>query len=379
MRDALARMLDYHRAARHCPGALILVEEKGRELVRMRAGTMGGQAPEGRPDEPIRADALFRIASLSKPVVTVLALILRDEERLALDDAVASYLPELAAMRLVDGSAPARPATIRDLMRHTAGLPYGGETRDPQALERVRAERLDGRLPLLEPAEFLASLARLPLSNEPGAAFRYGYSTDVLGLVIERVLGQRLGEALAERIFAPLGMSETGFTLTAAQRERMPRAFAEDKAWYNTFELFARADEQGTPMHSGGGGLASTIDDYARFARMLAHGGQYEGRRLLSEESFADMSQDQLPPGVDGPFAFTGPGFGFGLGLAVRQRWGAPAYPCARGELTWSGVTGMALYVDPARQWFGLMFSSNTASRLMTRFEFRRALGSQGR
>src|SRR5690606_12359589 len=130
----------------------------------------------------------------------VLAMILVDEGRLGLDDPVARHLPEIGAMRLLDGSAPVREPTIRDLLRHTAGLPYGGETRDPRALDRVRAEGLDGRLPLLEPANFLQSLARLPLAHQPGAAFRYGFSTDVLGLAIERILGQRLGDVLAEKV-----------------------------------------------------------------------------------------------------------------------------------------------------------------------------------
>jgi CubicO group peptidase (beta-lactamase class C family) len=371
MKDALARMLEYHRAARHCPGALVLVERDGVEQARLVSGTMRGEDGSG----PMRPDAKFRIASLTKPIVSVLAMMLVDEGRLGLDDAVPSHLPELSGMRLVDGSAPARQPTVRDLMRHTAGMPYGGETRDPRALERVRAEGLDGRLPLLEPGRFLESLARLPLANHPGAAFRYGFSTDVLGLVIERVLGQRLGEALAERVFEPLGMRDTGFTVPAADLDRMPRAFPEDKAWHNFFDVFVKGDEAGTPMHSGGGGLASTIDDYARFARMLANGGVVDGRRFLSESSFAEMTRDQLDEGVDGPFGYTGPGFGFGLGLAVRQSWGVAAYPCARGELTWSGVTGTAMFVDPASRSFALMFSCNTASRMMARFEFRRAVG----
>lgn len=375
MKDSLARMLEFHRAARHCPGALVLVERDGAELVRLVSGTMQGEAPGAEPGEPMRADALFRIASLTKPVVSVLAMILVDEGRLGLDDPVARHLPEIASMRLLDGAAPAREPTVRDLMRHTAGLPYGGETRDPQALERVRAEGIDGRLPLLEPSAFLQSLARLPLANQPGEAFRYGYSTDVLGLVIEGILGQRLGDALAERVFGPLGMRDTRFGLEAAQHERMAGAFPEDRAWHGFFDMFVKADHAGTPLQSGGGGLASTIDDYARFARMLANGGMSEGHRILSEESFAEMTRNQLPDGVDGPFGFTGPGFGFGLGVAVRQPWGVAAYPCARGEFTWSGVTGTAMFVDPARRWFALMFSCNTASRMIARFEFRRAVG----
>ncbi|MFA7504764.1 MAG: serine hydrolase domain-containing protein [Burkholderiaceae bacterium] len=375
MQDALARMLDFHRAARHCPGAVVLVERDGAELARLVSGALHGEAPGDAAGEPMRADALFRIASLTKPVVSFLAMILVDEERLGLDDPVARHLPELAAMRLPDGAAPARQPTIRDLLRHTSGFAYGREIAEADVAERILAEGLDERLPLLEPAAVLASLARLPLARQPGTAFRYGYSTDVLGLVIGRILGQRLGDALAERIFGPLGMRETGFAVPSQQRERMPTAFPEDRSWHGLSGKYVQADELGTPMHSGGGGLASTIDDYARFARLLANGGVHEGRRLLSETGFAEMARDQLPRGVDGPLGFTGPGFGFGLGLAVRRAGGAAAYPCAVGELTWSGMTGTALFVDPATRWFALLFSCNTVSRLIARFEFRRALG----
>lgn len=368
MENAIARMLDYHLAARHYPGAVVHVEQDGKVLARAAVGRMHGEG-----DAPMREDALFRIASLSKAVVSVLTLMLVDEGRVALDAPAHEYLPQLATQRLASGAAPARPVTVRDLLRHTAGVPYAGETRDPTVRARAQALGLDGRMASMTPTEFLDALVTLPLANEPGAAFRYGFATDLAGLVVERVTGQRLGDALRERLLEPLGMHDTGFTVPEAQAHRLASAFAADKAWHGFDRMFREAQARGLPMHSGGGGLVSSVDDYARFARMLANGGEAGGRRYLEPKTFAAMASDQLGAQVDGPAGYTGPGFGFGLALAVRLDWGAAAVPSPAGELTWSGVTGTGLYLRPADRWFAIHFSCNNASRLMARFEFRRA------
>lgn len=368
MSSPIERMLEYHLAAGHYPGAVVHVEQDGRTLAHAVAGRMHGEG-----DEPMREDALFRIASLSKPVVSVMTLMLADEGLVGLDAPVQEYLPQLAAQRLASGAPPARPVTVRDLLRHTAGVPYAGETRDPQARAKAQALGLDGRMASMTPQQFLEALATLPLANEPGTAFRYGYATDLAGLVVERVTGRRLGEVLRERLFDPLGMRDTGFAVAEADRARMPTAHAQDKAWHGFDRMFRDAQERGLPLHSGGGGLVSSVPDYTLFARMLANGGEAGGRRYLKPETFAQMAADQLGPEVDGPHGFTGPGFGFGLGLAVRLDWGPAAIPAPAGELTWSGVSGTGLYLRPADRWFAIKFSCNNASRLMARFEFRRA------
>jgi CubicO group peptidase (beta-lactamase class C family) len=252
-------------------------------------------------------------------------------------------------------------------------VPYAGEIRDPALRARAQAVGLDGRMASMTPAEFLDALVALPLANEPGAAFRYGFATDLAGLVVERVTGKRLGEALRERLLEPLGMRDTGFGVPDAQAHRLASAYASDKVWHGFDRQFRDGQAKGSPMHSGGGGLVSTVADYAQFARMLANGGEAGGRRYLKPETFAAMASDQLGAQVDGPAGYTGPGFGFGLALAVRLDWGPSAVPSPAGELTWSGVTGTGLYLRPADRWFAIKFSCNNASRLMARFEFRRA------
>ncbi|MFA7665395.1 MAG: serine hydrolase domain-containing protein [Burkholderiaceae bacterium] len=367
----LDRFLDWQIEARHYPGAVIHIERQGRVLARQTAGLRD-------PDSatPMTEDTLFRIASMTKPIVSTLALMLAEQGRLELDAPFSRWLPELAGMKLVSGQPPAREPTVRDLLRHTSGIAYPGEIHDPQVRAAVAASKLDSQLPLLTPGQILATLATLPLAGEPGPRFRYGFSTDVLGLVIERITGQRLGDALREALFEPLGMHDTGFEVPEANAGRLARAHGDDSFWHGFTDRFVQAQSMGLPMHCGGGGLVSTVADYARFVRLLLGGGEVAGRRLLSEASLGEMFGNQLDPLDPGPTGFTGPGFGFGLGLAVRLDWGAGAVPSTAGELTWFGICGTVVWLHPREQWFALQFSANTRSRMLSRMEFRRTVQS---
>ena len=370
MRTALIDLLDHQIAARHCPGVLVHVEQAGQVRARHAAGQV---TPDG--GRALHFGLRFRIASLTKPVVTLAALMLADEGRLDLDAPVGNYLPVLADLRLADGARPGRPPSVRDLMRHTSGLAYPFEIGDPAVRATWLAAGLNAALSGLDSAAFLATLARLPLVAEPGGAFRYGYSTDVLGCIVEQLDSLPLGQALRQRLFDPLGMRHTSFELAPGEADTLATAFAEDSGWHASIPAIGQRQAGRPWMDSGGGGLLSTLDDYAAFARLLAHGGQLpDGRRLLSARLFAELSRNQLPLGVDGPSAYTGPGFGFGLGLAVRHDWGPGAMPCQPGELAWSGISGTALFVHPATQWFALLFSANMASRMVARLMFRRAV-----
>lgn len=359
--------IDWQIAARHYPGAVIHIERDGKVLARRAAGLLDPESGTSMSE-----DALFRIASMTKPVVSLMTLMLVDQGRLELDAPVARHLPELANLKLAGGAAPQRQPTVRDLLRHTSGFAYVGETRDPALRAAAMAGDLDMTLPLLTPAELLARLAAMPLAAEPGTQFLYGFSTDVLGLVVERVTGMRLGDALRESIFEPLGMTETGFEVPDGASGRLARAFADDRHWYGFSDKFALAQTRGMPMHSGGGGLVSTIDDYSKFARMLVDGGRAGNRQLVSQSSLAEMFANQLDAQNPGPVGFTGPGFGFGLGLAVRLDWGASATPSTAGELTWFGICGTVIWLHPRERWFAIQFGPNMRSRMLSRMEFRR-------
>lgn len=367
--DNIDRLLAYQIAARHYPGALVHVEREGRVLARRCVGLL-------QPDSDVAMHerALFRIASLTKPVVSCAALIQVGAGLLALDAPASDYLPVLGDLRMKSGARPDRAPTVRDLMRHTSGLAYASEVRDAPLREEMLKSDLLPQMPIVDANRFLATLAALPLAAQPGTAFRYGYSCDVLGMIVAAIDGLPLGESLRKRIFEPLSMNETGFELPADGAPRLASAYAADAAWHALVPGYGLRKQGEEWMESGGGGLLSTLGDYARFARMLSRGGRVGDDRLLDRGLFAEMCRDQLPEGADGPLGYTGPGFGFGLGLAVRLNWGSAAMPCHAGELAWSGLSGTALFVQPDRGWFALAFTSNLATRMMARMELRRAV-----
>jgi len=369
MTQSIDRLLAYQIEARHFPGALVHVERGGKVLVRKAAGRLGAAS-----DLPMHDRALFRLASLSKPVVSLAALMQVAEGRLVLDAPAADYLPVLRKLRMKSGLPPQCAPTIRDLLRHTSGLAYEWEIRDAELRELALKSDFAGQMPYVGADAFLDGLTAQPLATEPGGEFRYGYSTDVLGLIVAAVDGAALGQALRTRIFEPLGMTETGFEVPPSEQARLATAWPADAAWHARVAGYGVRGEGRPWMESGGGGLVTTLDDYVRFARLLANGGCLGEQRLLPEALFREMSRNQLAEGIDGPLAYTSSGFGFGLGLAVRLDQGPAAMPCAAGELAWSGISGTALFVDPGRQWFAIGFTSNMSSRMMARLEFRRAL-----
>lgn len=369
MSDSIDRLLAYQIEARHYPGALVHVEAGGKLVARKAAGRLGPET-----DLLMHDGALFRLASLSKPVVSLAALMQVGEGRLVLDAPAADYLPVLRQLRMMSGALPKRAPTIRDLLRHTSGLAYEWEIRDAEQREQALKSEFAGQMPYVDAAAFLDGLAARPLATEPGGEFRYGYSTDVLGLIVAAVDGVALGESLRKRVFEPLGMSETGFAVPPSEQHRLATAWSADTAWQARVAGYGVRREGRPWMESGGGGLVTTLDDYVRFARLLANGGRLGDQALLPADLFREMSRNQLTDGIDGPVAYTGSGFGFGLGLAVRLEQGPAAMPCAAGELTWSGISGTALFVNPRELWFAIGFTSNMTSRMMARLEFRRAL-----
>jgi CubicO group peptidase (beta-lactamase class C family) len=369
MSNSIDRLLAYQIEARHTPGAVVHVERAGTVLAHRVAGRL---RPES--EEPMHDEALFRLASLSKSIVSCAALMQVDEGLLALDAPVSDYLPELDGLRMKSGARPPRAPTVRDLMRHTSGLAYASEI--PDAELRAAAAQADfaGQMPYVDAQAFLGALAAAPLAAQPGSAFRYGYSTDVLGMIVAKLDRLSLGASLKTRIFQRLGMHDSGFEVPPVAQGRLAAAYPEDTAWQTRVAGYGLRLPDRPWMESGGGGLVATLGDYACFARMLANGGSHDGERLLSPALFEEMCRNQLPQGADGPAGFTGPGFGFGLALAVRLDWGAAAMPCAAGEMAWSGISGTALFVHPDERWFALCFTSNMSSRMMARMEFRRAL-----
>ena len=353
--------------ARRLPGVSMMIARGGKVGYRRDLGVL-------RPGGPIMpGDAIFRIYSMTKPIVSVALMMLVEDGRLFIADPVAKYLPEFADPKVgveKDGKlelvAARRPITVQDLLRHTSGLTY--EFTGESAVQRLYGEaRLFRDLPN---AELVTELAKLPLLEQPGVAWHYSHSTDVIGRIIEVISGQTLGAFLRERLFAPLGMSDTGFFAAADKHERLAEAFANDPDTGAAVELInVRAAPR---LEMGGGGLVSTMDDYARFLLMLYRGGTLGAARILGRKTIAFMTADHLGPDVRiGTRFLLAPGHGFGLGFAVRRDAGMAPTPGTVGEYFWGGIAGTAFWIAPQEELIALMMIQAPGQRDYYRQLFR--------
>ncbi|MGY4651697.1 serine hydrolase domain-containing protein [Mycobacterium sp. URHB0021] len=305
---------------------------------------------------PMRRDTIFRIASMTKPVTVAAAMALMEEGKLTFGDPVAKWLPELSDMRVLreaegplDRTEPARrPITIDDLMTHRSGLAYAFSVLGPLA-------RAYGRMSFRQDQDrWLAELAQLPLAHQPGDRLTYSHGTDVLGIALSRIEGKPLSEVLRQRIFEPLGMADTGFSVGAAGRRRAATMYQLDQDNKLQHDVMGPAPITDPPFCTGGAGLWSTADDYLRFARMLLAGGTSDGVRVLSEESVHLMRTDRLTseqkqyPFLGAPF-WVGRGFGLNLSVVTdpaksRQLFG----PGGLGTFSWPGAYGTWWQADPS-------------------------------
>ncbi len=340
------------------PGGVLLILRNGKVAVHEAVGYQ-----ERATQKPMKTDAIFRMASMTKPVVTVAAMILAEEGKLDIGAPVAQYLPEFADVKVgVDRVAPKRPMTVQDLMRHTSGLTYGvfGET--PVDM-MYRKANVFGAGSL---AEMVKIVAGLPLLHQPGEVWEYSVSTDVLGRVAEVASGMELDQLIANRVTGPLKMKDSAFYLTDEQASRLAKPDAANP-------LLNGPPTVKPKILSGGGGLLSTTADYGRFCQMLLNGGELDGVRLLSPHSVALMTSDQLPPGTErhtgiatrlqafGPTAEMGTSFG--LGFAVRTDAGRNPVPGSVGDFSWSGITGTFFWVDPKEKMAVVMLAQLNLAR----------------
>jgi CubicO group peptidase (beta-lactamase class C family) len=333
------------------PGAVALVARRGKialfESLGQRDPGVAGA---------MRRDAIFRIYSMTKPLVSVAVMMLMEQGRLLLSDPVSRYLPEYARQKVAVERGDAvhmedavRPATVHDLLRHTAGLTY--EFMGTSAVQRQYAELQMGSRERSN-AEFSQVLAGLPLMHQPGTAWAYSRATDLLGRLVEVVSGQTLGAYLRQSIFIPLGMHDTAFSVAEANHSRIAEPFAHDPDGGVPLRML---DPRRAPaMESGGGGLLSTAMDYARFLQFMRNRGELDGVRLLGPHTVDFMTSDHL-----GTIPVTGdvllPGYGFGLGFAVRKAAGIASVPGSAGLYYWGGIAGTTFFVDPAQDLYALL------------------------
>lgn len=344
------RLMDVLRrevASGRLPGAVAMVARRG-QIALFEA--VGQQDPA--TGTPMQTDSIFRIYSMTKQVVSVAVMMLVERGHLLLSDPVGQWLPEFANQQVAtaNGLEPVRnPATVQDLLRHTAGLTYEflGTSPVQQQYGQVKIASRDR-----SNAEFCQTLAAVPLQFQPGSMWAYSRATDVLGRLVEVVSGQSLGAFLQAEIFGPLAMVDTGFTVPPEQHHRIAEPFAHDPDGGVPMKVL---DPRQVPaMEGGGGGLMSTAMDYTRFLQCLRNRGELNGVRLLGPHTVDYMTADHLG-GIPADGTLLPPGHGFGLGFAVRTQLGLSPVPGSVGLYYWGGIAGTTFFVDPALDMYAML------------------------
>ena len=351
----------------YLPGAVMLLARHGRIALHETVGQL-----DPAQGHAMTRDAIFRIYSMTKPVVSVAIMMLVEQGRLLLTDPVEKHLPEFADQQVATEQGRAvslqpamQSATVQDLLRHTAGLTYEflGNAHVQQQYARAQIgsrERSN--------AEFSRVLAGFPLFHQPGTRWAYSRATDVLGRLIEVITGQTLGQHLQTAIFAPLGMHDTAFAVPPAKHARIAEPFAHDPD--GGVPMRVLEPRQVPALEAGGGGLMSTSTDYACFLQFLLNRGELNGTRLLGSHTVEHMTADHLGA-IPSNDPLLPPGHGFGLGFAVRTQAGVAAMPGSVGTYHWGGIAGTTFFVDPAEDFFGILMTQAPNQRDPVRNLFR--------
>jgi CubicO group peptidase (beta-lactamase class C family) len=352
------------------PGAVMLVARRGKVAWVSTQGKRDAAAAD-----PMKQDSIFRIYSMTKPLVSISLMQMVEEGKLQISDPVAKYLPELGQMKVgteVDGpdgkpmlhlADPTRQMTVQDLLRHTSGLTYGN--RGTGLINKAYTDEKIGDRSLTV-AEMVQHLGKVPLKFNPGDRWEYSVAVDVQGRLIEVLDGgkRKLSEIVKERVLAPLGMKDTGFQVPADKvaRAAQPGPRPNGAPATPRFKV-----DDGAKYESGGGGALSTIEDYLRFTAALANGGGFQGKRIIGKQTLAFMTADHVLERPGRP-----PGLGFGLGFEVRTRIGDSAIPGSVGEYGWAGNAGTLFWIDPKEQLIAIyMVQVSDPDRIALRNQFR--------
>jgi CubicO group peptidase (beta-lactamase class C family) len=351
-------------------GVVVMVARKGRLIY---SDTIGFQNKDS--GKPMSKDTIFRIYSMTKPLVSVAAMMLVEDGKIELTDPVSKFLPAMKDRQVSVARADAefgkvtyslvpaeREMTVQDLLRHTAGLAYGEITQNTPVKEAYGKAGLykpgiDYEARDLSSAQEIEAIAKAPLAHQPGTVWEYSLASDMLGRVVEAASGMRLGDFLSERLFKPLGMSDSGFWVPKEKLARLAEPLPVDRLSGKPNKLIDVSAAPGND--SGGAGGVSTAVDYLRFAQMLANGGQLDGVRVMSRATVSLMTSDHLgsrinAPVTPGELLLGTPGYTFGLGFAVRQGAGVAGVPGAQGEFMWAGYAGTYFWVDPKEELVGV-------------------------
>ena len=356
MSDAFRREIDKGTI----PGVTVMVARRG-QVGWFEA--LGRQSPAA--SAPMALNSIFRIFSMTKPIVSVGIMLLLEEGHFVLGDPVTKFIPEFVDQKVgvenngkLDLVPLRRPMTILDLLRHTSGITYD-HTGNSLVQQLYQQSRLRSRK--ISNAEHASLVATLPLMCQPGAEWNYSRSTDILGRIIEVASGKSLSAYLTERILAPLQMAETAFHTGEENADRLAEAFPTDPWTGEKVQLFNMLEKPA--MESGGGGLVSTTMDYARFCQMLLNGGVLDGVRIIGRKTLQLIASDHLIPHVKVDSPLMPAGHGFGLGFAVRTHAGMAPFPGSTGQFFWSGMAGTFFWIDPAEDMFAVFMMQGPGQR----------------
>ncbi len=325
--------------------------------------------------KPMPKDALFRLASMTKPIVTTAAMMMVEQGKLNLNDPITKWLPELKDLKVEtkDGDVPLnRPIWVQDVMRHTSGFVYAGSTKSPRIKQMYDELNIEARLEDITASQVLTNLGKIPLAHQPGTFWEYSISVDVLGLLLERVANKPLDAILNELLLGPLGMKDTTWWVPPAQAGRIAETLDSDplkvemlKSYRQTYNPLDKS------YFKGGAGLLGTAADYLRFAQMMVNGGELDGKRYLSPKT-VEFMLSQHTVGMGGStIASTGPGYGFGLGFAVRQDEGMAWVPGSKGDAMWAGAWGTSFWIDPKEKLVGIIMAQGPSNRTHTRMLYK--------
>jgi CubicO group peptidase (beta-lactamase class C family) len=368
--DKIGEFFRNEVATEKIPGAILLIQQHGKPVYHEFFGVRDTETKE-----PMTDDTIFRIFSMTKPVTSVAAMMLIDQHKIKIDDPVAIYIPSFATTKVgvtkksdsgenvLQLEPLKRRLTILDLMTQTSGITYGfyGDSLVRKAY--LNAKIYDGDF---NNAEFAERIAKLPLAEQPGTLWDYGHSTDVLGGIIEVASGKSLLQYEQDNLLGPLGMTDTTFYVTdPAKKKLIAKPMPKDSDFRVGFVGYADVP---TKWESGGGGMLSTMSDFAKFSQMILDGGKFDGKQIISPKSFELMTSDHVGPGSGVQrdfFYFPSDGFGFGLGFGVRTDPGnaKPPPPGSLGELKWDGASGCYFVVDRKQDMFFVLLEQTPSER----------------
>lgn len=352
------------------PGAVTLVARNGQVVHYEAHGFL-----DAAKTRPMPKDALFRLASMTKPIVSAAAMMLVEQGKLKINDPIVTWLPELKDLKVetAAGDVPlARPVQVIDLMRHTAGMVYAGSTRSPRIKKLYDDLNIESREVDITSEQMLKNLGQIPLAHQPGTFWEYSISIDVLGLLLERVEKKPLDAILKDLLLDPLGMKETTWWVPPAQANRIAEALDADSLKAGMLKSYRQSyDPAGKSYFKGGAGLVGTASDYLRFAQMMVNGGELDGRRYLSRKT-VEFMLSQHTAGMGGTTTgTTGPGYGFGIGFGVRQDEGMGWTPGSKGDAMWAGAWGTSFWIDPREKLVGILMAQGPSHRIHTRMLYK--------